>query len=265
MRTIIFILGPSALPLASRLRGLLFAEIHGPQGIEGVNFNYSTATDHLAQMFREGHRIIGICAAGILVRAIGPHAKDKHSEPPVIALSEDGEFAVPLLGGHHGANELARKIADLTSGHAAVTNASDVALGISLDVVPSGITLATPDLVKPLTARLLQGERLIVTEGVADWLLLVQSPNGHIPARVTHQIARPDVLTYHAQTLVVGIGCERGTSVEEVAALIEATLAVHDIARASIFTFASIDLKEDEAAITALSPVQFFTLSLIHI
>ena len=100
MRTVIFILGPSALPLARRLRGLLFAEIHGPEGMEGVNQTYAKATQHLAELFNAGDAIIGICAAGILVRAIGPHAKDKHEEPPVVALSENGDFAIPLLGGH---------------------------------------------------------------------------------------------------------------------------------------------------------------------
>jgi cobalt-precorrin 5A hydrolase/precorrin-3B C17-methyltransferase len=37
---------------------------------------------------------------------------DKRAEPPVIALAEDGSVAVPLLGGHHGANALARALAD---------------------------------------------------------------------------------------------------------------------------------------------------------
>ncbi len=256
MRTIIFILGPSALPLANRLKGLLFAEVHGPDGVEGINFNYSKATQHLADMFNAGHRIIGICAAGILVRAIGPHAKNKHEEPPVIALSEDGEFAIPLLGGHHGANELARKIADLTSGHAAVTTASDVMLGVSLDEPPTGYVLADASLVKSATAKLLSGEKLW---GDVPWLQSISSPQGTIPVAVSIHPAVPEVLTYHPQTLCVGIGCERGTDPAEVQELIETTFAEHGLAKQSIATFASIDLKEDEAAIAALGHVRFFS------
>jgi cobalt-precorrin 5A hydrolase / precorrin-3B C17-methyltransferase len=51
----------------------------------------------------------------------------------VIALAEDGSSAVPLLGGHHGANDLARRIAELCSGHAAITTASEVRFGFALD------------------------------------------------------------------------------------------------------------------------------------
>jgi cobalt-precorrin 5A hydrolase / precorrin-3B C17-methyltransferase len=256
MRTIIFILGPSAFPLANRLRGLLFAEIHAPDGVEGANFNYSKATQHLADIFNEGHRIIGICAAGILVRALGPHAKDKHAEPPVIALSEDGEFAVPLLGGHHGANELARKIADLTSGHAAVTTASDVMLGVSLDEPPAGYILADASLVKSATAKLLSGEKLW---GDVPWLSSITSENGSVLVALSIHPAVPHVMTYHPQCLAVGIGCERGTDPKEVQDLVSATLAEFGLAPAAIASFASIDLKEDEAAISALGNVQFFT------
>ncbi len=46
---------------------------------------------------------MGVCAAGILIRAVVPLVKDKQSEPPLIAVSSDGKSVVPLLGGHHGA------------------------------------------------------------------------------------------------------------------------------------------------------------------
>ncbi len=256
MRTIIFILGPSALPIAKRLRSLLFAEIHGPEGVDGVNYHYAKATDHLAAMFAEGHTLIGICAAGILVRAIGPHAKDKLAEPPVIALSENGEFAIPLLGGHHGANELARKIADLTSGYAAVTTASDVMLGVSLDEPPAGYVVADHGLVRAATAKLLTGEKLW---GDVPWLSSITRDDGSIPVAISVHPPVEGVFTYHPQTLAVGIGCERGTSPSEVQNLIDTTLAEHGLAKAAVATYASIDLKEDEAAISALGHVQFFT------
>ena len=36
-------------------------------------------------------------------------AATRRDEPPVVAVAEDGSAVVPLLGGHHGANELARR------------------------------------------------------------------------------------------------------------------------------------------------------------
>jgi cobalt-precorrin 5A hydrolase / precorrin-3B C17-methyltransferase len=264
MRTIIFILGPSALPLARRLRGLLFAEIHAPHGTDGVNYNYAKATSHLAEMFLAGHSIIGICAAGILIRAIGPHTKAKSTEPPVIALSENGDFAIPLLGGHHGANELARKIAELTSGHAAVTTASDVVLGVSLDEPPPGYVVANLEHVKSFTVRLLAGEKVCMKLGDAPWLSSITSATGTVPVGVTSKSASTDVFIYHPRTLCVGIGCERGTDPVEVQQLVDDTFAEHGLAKASIACFASIDLKQDETAITALGDVRYFSTKALN-
>jgi cobalt-precorrin 5A hydrolase / precorrin-3B C17-methyltransferase len=255
----IVVLGPTALPLARKLRGPLFAEIHGPEGLEGCNVIYAKATDHLAELFRAGRPIIGICASGILIRAIGALAIDKQSEPPVIAVSEGGAAVVPLLGGHHGANELAQRIASITSGHAAITTASDVVLGVSLDEVPEGYALADPTLVKQATARLLRGERLLFIEGQAPWLNTIASPEGTIPVAVSIRVPQEGAITYHPKTLAVGIGCERGASIQEVQQLVSETLEQFLISPAAIGCFASIDLKEDEAAIAAFGDVRFFS------
>ena len=128
VKPVLFVLGASALPLARKLKDPLGAEIHTPDCVAGGDVNYSKAMAHLAALFAAGHPVIGLCAAGILIRALAPHLTDKRSEPAVIALAEDGSSVVPLLGGHHGANELARRIATLCGGHAAVTTASAVTI-----------------------------------------------------------------------------------------------------------------------------------------
>ena len=107
VKPVIFILGISALPLAQKLKAELNGEIHTPDCVSGGDVSYAKATAHLAQLFQQGHTIIGLCASGILIRAIAPHLNDKRTEPPVIAVAEDGSSVVPLLGGHHGANALA--------------------------------------------------------------------------------------------------------------------------------------------------------------
>ena len=258
MKRVIFILGPSALPLARQLRGLLLAEIHGPTGLEDVSRTYERARDRLAELFMAGTEIIGICAAGILVRAIGPHAKDKQKEPAVLAVSEDGQSVIPLLGGHHGANDLALKIAKITGGHAAITTASDVSLGVSIDEPPEGYVIADRKLVKPVMARLLAGDRLRVS-GEAPWLAEVTDKKGAVPVAVTVQKPESGVLTYHPRSLVIGVGCERGTSPDEVQQLLTTALMENGLAREAIAHFASIDLKEDEPAISALGEVRYFT------
>ncbi len=259
MKRAIFILGPSALPLARKIGGPLFAEIHGPVGVDGITKTYSKATTRLVELFNSGTEIIGICASGILVRALAPHISDKTKEPAVVAVSEDGRAVVPLLGGHHGGNDLAQRIATLTNGFAAITTASDVALGVSLDEPPPGYAIADHRLIKPAAARLLAGEWLKPVDGTAPWLAEVTHDDGTLPLAVTVKRAEKGVLTYHPKTLAVGVGCERGTSPDDIIQLVNTALLENGLARDAIACYASIDLKEDEPAINALHNVRFFT------
>jgi cobalt-precorrin 5A hydrolase/precorrin-3B C17-methyltransferase len=80
--------------------------------------------------------------AGILIRSVAQLLAAKQVEPPVVAVAEDGSVAVPLVGGHHGANALARTVAVLTGGIAAITTAGDLKLGLSLDEPPPGWRIA---------------------------------------------------------------------------------------------------------------------------
>jgi cobalt-precorrin 5A hydrolase/precorrin-3B C17-methyltransferase len=65
------------------------------------------------------------------------------------------------------------------------------------------------------------------------------------------------------RVLAIGVGAERGVSVDEVAALARATLAEAGLAGQAVACVASLDLKAGEPAILALAnsfgvPAQFF-------
>ena len=265
VRPVLFVLGASALPLARRLKPLLEAEIHTPHCVGGGDIAYAKATVQLGTLFGEGRTIIGICAAGILVRAIAPHLKDKRAEPPVIALAEDGSSAVPLLGGHHGANALARRIASLCEGHAAITTASEVRFGFALDEPAAGFTLANPQHMKAATAALLNGAGLVLDGSPNPFPSARYSGEG-VSVKVTdrHAEGSERTLVYHPKTLMMGLGCERNTEPAELLALAEQVLAAEGLAPASVAAVASIDLKADERAIHAVArhygvPARFFT------
>lgn len=269
VKPVLFVLGQSALPLARKLREPLGAEIHTPDCVAGGDVTYAKATVHLGQLFTEGRIIIGLCAAGILIRAIAPHLKDKRTEPPVIALVEDGSSAVPLLGGHHGANDLARRLAELLNGHAAITTASEVRFGFALDDPLPGFTLANPQHMKPATAAILNGAALAlrgshtpVTATLQPW----QPGFEGITLNVTDHSEEGSAteLIYHPRTLVMGLGCERHAEPHELVALAERVLSDHRLAPASLAAVTSIDIKTDETAINAVAahfgvPARFFT------
>jgi cobalt-precorrin 5A hydrolase / precorrin-3B C17-methyltransferase len=241
MKPAIFILGPSALPVAQKIKDLLKGEIHGPKVVTGVDIVFDRAIDAIARSFLAGQPIFGICATAILIRAVGKYLRDKHNEPPVLAIAEDGSMVVPLLGGHHGGNAWARKVAAATNGTAAITTASDVIFGQSFDEPELGYTLGNPEHMKAATSAKLRGE-------VIDVVKTIHLEQGSERKIVLH----PHVLT-------VGIGCERGTSSKEVRTLIKDTLREHNLSHLAVATYASIDLKEDEAALSELFLVKFFT------
>jgi len=220
-------------------------------------------------LFAEGHAIVGICAAGILIRGLAPLLADKRAEPPVVALAEDGSVAVPLLGGHGGANRLARQVADATGGNAAVTTAGDIGLGLALDEPPQGWTAANPERAKPLAAALLAGREvgLVVEAGDGVWPDPARFAGaGDFSLLVTDRAGREDdtTLVVHPPVLALGVGCERGAGPAELETLVRRTLSAAGLAEGAVAGVGSLDLKADEPAVHRLAealgrPARFFT------
>src|SRR5262249_32337807 len=213
--TAVVVLGPRGLPLARRLATALpDATLHGyAPRIADADVCFDDVADHLRRLFAAGEAIVALCAAGIVVRSLAPALADKRAEPPVVAVAEDGSAVVPLLGGHHGANDLARRIATLTGGIAAITTAGDVRLRLALAEPPPGWRVATPAAAKAFTAALLAGQRIDLeietAESDCGWLRTVPgaSPVGSngSPAslRVTDRAKPSDdrALVLHPATL----------------------------------------------------------------
>lgn len=262
---------PAALPAARRVAAALpGARLHGLAGRIGeCDEAFGDTTAHIRALFEAGDAIVGVCAAGILIRAVAPLLSDKRAEPPVLAVAPDGSSVVPLLGGHHGANQLARRLAAALDSHAAITTAGDLTLGIALDEPPAGWHVANPEAAKPVAAAFLAGEkvRLEVEAGDAGWLShLPFCDDAESSVRITdHQVMADEAeLLLNPPVLAVGVGCERDCPPEELAALLRDTLEAEALAPGAIACVASIDLKMDEAAVHALAaglgvPARFFT------
>lgn len=102
--------------LVERLQAFMPAaeHLHRPQPFQDI----------VRDRFLAGHRLILLCAAGIVVRTLGPALNDKYKDPPVLVIDEHGRFVVPLLSGHEGgANEWARKVAENIGAQPVITGA----------------------------------------------------------------------------------------------------------------------------------------------
>lgn len=267
-------LGPGGLDLAATVKAKLpGAEVHGLKGRaeEGADVVFDEVAAHVRGLFGRSRPVVGICAAGILIRALAPLLSDKRQEPPVVAVSADGGSVVPLLGGHRGANRLALAIAEITGGHAAVTTAGDVRLGLALDDPPPGWRVHNPDSAKDIMAALLAGDPvgLEVEAGDAGWITesgaaFVESAplNVRVTDRATEGASTDLVL--HPPVLALGVGCERETDADELISLAEGTLSGAELAKGAVACVVSLDLKADEDAVHALAvhldvPARFFS------
>ncbi|WP_349676143.1 MULTISPECIES: precorrin-3B C(17)-methyltransferase [unclassified Thalassospira] len=268
---------PTARKIASSLQG---ATVHGLRtrvSTRDVDLAFDDTIAHLQQTFSTGHVIIGVCASGILIRALAPLLSGKWQDAAVIAVDESGDTFIPLLGGHHGGNRLARDLADRLGGFAAITTPGDAMLGLALDEPPAGWKLGTPETVKLATAALLAGAsaRLEIEAGSAAWLTnsaIAQSDDGSVvitaTARATDESDTSDAgpetaITYHPPVLALGVGCERGCPADDLYDLVMETLAGQCLSPKAIACVTSIDLKADEAAVHELAkrlgvPARFF-------
>lgn len=228
---------------------------------------FENAKQEIQSLFRSGKPIVAVMASGALIRILAPLLDDKKAEPPVIAIAEDGSSVVPLLGGHHGANDLARDIAAVLGGQAAVTTAGDLRFGIALDDPPEGLRLANPEAARPVMAELVAGAEAVLN-GTSDWLEVSNIPfseKGAVTLSVADKPVTPTPLelVYHPATLVLGMGCERGCNIAEAVALAEQAIRESGYAAGSLAAVCSLDLKADEAAIHAVAahfgvPARFF-------
>jgi cobalt-precorrin 5A hydrolase/precorrin-3B C17-methyltransferase len=274
-RAAIVVLGPGGLELAERIAPAVpDVEFHAPAqriSAERGLILYQDFAATLRDLFVAGRPIVALCSSGIVIRVLAPLLADKRSEPPVVAVAEDGSVVVPLLGGHHGANRLARRIAEMLGCPAAITTAGDVRYQLALDDPPPGWQVHNPEVAKAIVSGLLQGRAVALQVEAADpaWLTAGGAPfstGGALEVRVTER-ADPGSATrlvIHPKVLALGVGCERGIEPGELIDLVAATLERHELACGAIACVASLDIKAAEPAIHALAerlrvPARFFS------
>lgn len=189
------VLNPQGLSLARRLQAALGeGRIHAlATRVEGGDEGFTDTRATVQRLYGDGHAVVGLCAAGILIRLVAPLLSDKRAEPPLLALADDGAVVVPLLGGLTGGHELALRIAAACEALPAITASGARRFGLALEAPPEGYTLVNPEDAKRVTSAILAGARVRL-EGEAPWLAdsgLPFEPEGEIVIRVADQAGTP--------------------------------------------------------------------------
>ncbi len=105
------------------------------------------------RIFSQYDGLVYVMPLGIVVRAIAPHAKNKHSDPAVVTVDVGGRWAIATLSGHEGgANALANQVARFLRAEPVVTTSTDASKtliagigcgkGVSADDIESAVNTA---------------------------------------------------------------------------------------------------------------------------
>ncbi|MCY7323446.1 MAG: bifunctional cobalt-precorrin 5A hydrolase/precorrin-3B C(17)-methyltransferase, partial [Phormidesmis sp. CAN_BIN36] len=265
----VVVLGQASVTVARQLMSVLpNATLYGLAGrTSDVDVSFTDFGATLRELFTAGTPIVGMCAAGILIRTIAPLLSDKRYEPPVLAVAEDGSAVVPLLGGLQGVNDLARQIAAVLDVQPAITTTGDIRFRTTLLNPPSGYYLANPDDAKTFISDLLAGSTVRL-EGVAPWLSeskLPIAPDAPLTLQVTERkgFSASDRLVYHPTTLAIAVSnlSDSELSIE----FVQQILNESELAIASVAGIFASDHEMGHPALEALSqplqvPIRFLDL-----
>jgi len=185
--------------------------------------------------FRAYDVIIAIMAVGIVVRKIAPLLKDKWNDPGVVVVDDLGRFAVPILGGHHGANAVAKRLSEIGM-HPVVTTATEVHGKISVEEVAEifDCEIETKESTKMVNLEILEKDSPV---------LRIKGPKIIL---VDDEVS---VLREHGGVFVLGIGCRRGVGKEEIIGAIEEAVRDVGLKLSDISLLTSARIKEDEVGL----------------
>ncbi|WP_255298345.1 cobalt-precorrin 5A hydrolase [Brevibacillus dissolubilis] len=254
----------------------------GDEAERGIRLFNGSVRLLFPDFFKQYTGLISFISLGAVVRMMAPVLQDKKTDPGVVVVDDRGEHAISVLSGHlGGANELTREIARLIGAKPVITTASDVQQTIPVDLFGRsfGWRLDSFEKATPVSASVVNEEPIAIIQeaGEPNWWMYPDKPipshirvydslqaaweeSFHAALIITHRLLEPkeearfltNGIVYRPRTVVVGIGCNRGTSAEEIESVITETLATQKLSIKSVRHLATIDLKKDEEGLLAV-------------
>jgi cobalt-precorrin 5A hydrolase len=180
--------------------------------------------DAFRSAFASYSGIVAVMSAGIVVRSIAPLLKDKWQDPAVVVVSPDFAWAVPIAGGHHGANRIARSLAEIGI-RPVITTATETLGKMSVEAIADekASRILNPPSTRVVNAAILDGE--VPVYPVAGPGIVIAGP------KVSVLLRRGEY--------TVGLGCRRGLSEEVILHAIRDGLTAAGISPGEVFAYAT--------------------------
>ena len=242
----------------------------------------------IKNIFDKYRQLVLIMAVGIAVRLIADKINDKHRDAAVAVIDDTGKFVISLLSGHiGGANELTRQISSLLGAQPVITTASDNSGAFSVDLLAKSLSweIENRECLTRVSAALVNDEQIALYQdtGEDDWTPEDLSPRVHLITNlnsleksdygaaviITDRIVDNPMLKMPAvilrpKSLVVGIGCNRGTSCSEIEDAVAQIFSENGLSTRCIKSLATIDLKNNETGLLQYAekhnlPVSYFS------
>ena len=247
--------------------------------IINTDIYYKDVKNTFKLLFYEYDAIIAIMASGILIRSIAPLIKSKVSDPAILNIDENANFVISTLSGHlGGANKLTSKVADMLNATEVITTATDVNKKLGVDVIAKDLylTVKNPKEIVYFNKAILNNEEIMFrvnSKENYDFLFDYLNDNtleidvsieftSSINTDEIHVLYKNHKLIMKIEDIVVGIGCKRGKSKEDILIGLNKALDDLNISKNRLSKLASGEIKKNEKGILDLSkmlniPVNF--------
>ncbi len=225
---------------------------------------------------------IFIISVGAVVRMIAPLLKNKKVDPAVVCIDDAARFSICVLSGHVGRGNLfSDRVASALGAQPIVTTASDAIGTLTVDILGRDLGWMLDDPDRNVTrgcAAVVNGTKVLFVQetGEPDWwpaekplpegVQYATSLEGVNPNEFeilliatdreigeSHPAHWKNAVIYRPKSLVLGIGCDKGTAPDLVERGVLALLARQGLSPKSVKALATIDVKKDEPALLALS------------
>lgn len=243
------------------------------QGLPHISMTESLG-EFVKTWFFKVDGIVFFSAVGIAVRSIAPCLAHKSQDPGVVVMDEQGNYCISLLSGHMGGgNHLAEMVAEWMNAIPVITTATDLENKLAVDEFAKKYNLIIENwnMAKKVSAAILEErpvgfsafqnrknhsfpymeflENEIMKAGKGALGLNKEKEINIVIDYEKNDSHNRNCLCLIPKVLVLGIGCKKDVSLEQIQSAVEKCLEEYHFYESAIGRIASIDLKKEEKGI----------------